>query len=156
MKVNLSKTKMIGTHVDPSVLQSLAHRLGCTTYTIPSSYLGLPLCIGKPRKNMWDNLIERFTWKFASWIGRFLSFGGRITLIRATLASIPINSMSLFQIPISIIQKLEKLMRDFLWSMVEDNRRIHLVDWDLVCLPKKFGGLSIKNLRLLNHVLLGK
>ncbi|KAL4183514.1 hypothetical protein AMTRI_Chr11g98620 [Amborella trichopoda] len=65
MKVNLSKTKMMGIHVDSASLTSLASCLGCSTETTPSSYLGLPLYLGKPKKNMWNNLIQRFTWKFA-------------------------------------------------------------------------------------------
>ncbi|KAL4204981.1 hypothetical protein AMTRI_Chr01g134900 [Amborella trichopoda] len=120
MKVNLSKTKMMGIHVDKTALLSLASRLGCALENLLSSYLGLPLCIGKPKKNMWDSLVERFTWKFASWKVTYVSFGGRITLIRATLASIPIYYMSMFQIPFSVIQILEKLMRDLLWSGVDD------------------------------------
>ncbi|KAL4196105.1 hypothetical protein AMTRI_Chr04g244380 [Amborella trichopoda] len=148
MRVNLSKTKMMGIHVERTALLSLAYRLGCALENLPTSYLGLPLCIGKLKKNMWDSLIERFAWKFASWKGRSLSFEGRITLIQATLASIPIYYMSMIQIPISVIHKLEKLMRDFLWSGVDDTKKIHLVAWDAVCTPKSFGGLGIKNLRI--------
>ncbi|KAL4184649.1 hypothetical protein AMTRI_Chr10g2150 [Amborella trichopoda] len=155
MKVNLKKTKMLGVHIGDTELRSLAQRLGYATETLPSSYLGLPLCLGKPRKELWDDLIQRFTWKF-SWKGRFLSLGGRITLIRATLASIPVYYMSLFQIPISVIQHLEKLMRDFLWSREEGSKKIHIVAWDIVCSPKKFWGLGIKNLRTMNLALLGK
>ncbi|KAL4180541.1 hypothetical protein AMTRI_Chr13g125810 [Amborella trichopoda] len=147
---------MIGILVQNAELESLAQKLGCAIETLPSSYLGLPLCLGKPRKHLWNHLIEKFTWKFASWKGRFLSFGGRITLIRATLASIPIYYMSLFQIPISVIRKLEKSMRDFLWSGLEGSKNYHLIAWDMVCIPKKFGGLDIKNLRTMNLALLGK
>ncbi|KAL4186964.1 hypothetical protein AMTRI_Chr09g36820 [Amborella trichopoda] len=41
MKVKLSKTKMMGIHVEVSILQRLASCLGCTTHTIPSSYFFL-------------------------------------------------------------------------------------------------------------------
>ncbi|KAL4182371.1 hypothetical protein AMTRI_Chr12g275660 [Amborella trichopoda] len=99
MKVNLTKTKMAGIQVQNPELESLANGLGCVVETLSSSNLGLPLCLGMPKKHLWDHLIEKFTWKFASWKGRFLSFGGRITLVRATLASIVIYYMSLFQSP---------------------------------------------------------
>ncbi|KAL4183453.1 hypothetical protein AMTRI_Chr11g98310 [Amborella trichopoda] len=122
MKVNLKKTKMLGVHVGDTELRSLAQRMGCVTETLPSSYLGLALCLGKPRKELWDGLIQRFTRKFSSWKGRFLFLGGRITLNRATLTSIPVYYISLIQIPISVIQRLEKLMRDFLWFGVKGSK----------------------------------
>ncbi|KAL4199256.1 hypothetical protein AMTRI_Chr03g50260 [Amborella trichopoda] len=153
MKVNLIETKMLGIQVQNPELDS---RLGCAIEILPSSYLGLPLCLGKLGKHLWDHLIEKFTWKFASWKGRFLSFGGRITLIRATLASIPIYYKSLFQIPISVIRKLEKLTRDFLWFGFDGPKKYYLIAWDKVCVPKQFGGLGIKILRTLNLALLGK
>ncbi|KAL4195413.1 hypothetical protein AMTRI_Chr05g73250 [Amborella trichopoda] len=107
---------MLGVHVGDTELWSLAQHLGYAMEPLASSYLRFPLCLGKPRKELWDDLTQRFTWKFASWKGWFLSFGGRFILIRATLASIPVCYMSLFQLLISIIQRLEKINEGF--SMV--------------------------------------
>ncbi|WRX29436.1 Reverse transcriptase zinc-binding domain - like 10 [Theobroma cacao] len=59
-----------------------------------------------------------------------LSFGGRITLLKFVLTSMPVFFMSLFQVPHKV-NELEKLQR-FLWGGDEQKRKIHLVKWDKV------------------------
>ena len=61
------------------------------------------------------------------WKGAYFSLGGRITLIQACLSSIPLYYLSLFRIPVSVTNTLEKLKRDFLWSGAGDERKDHLV-----------------------------
>lgn len=74
------------------------------------------------------------------WKARYLSKGGRLTLIKASLASIPIHHMSLFEKPVSVCHKMEMLQREFLWKGEEEDKGMHLVAWDRVCTPKRFGG----------------
>ena len=52
--------------------------------------------------------------------------------------------------------RLEKIQRDFLWGGGALVQKPHLVRWNLVCLDKKKGGLSIRNLALMNNALLSK
>ncbi|RVX20185.1 Transposon TX1 uncharacterized 149 kDa protein [Vitis vinifera] len=81
-----------------------------------STYLGLPL--GTPHKSvaMWDGVEERMRKRLALWKRQFISKGGRITLIRSTLASMSIYLMSLMRIPSVVRLRLEKIQRDFLWG----------------------------------------
>ncbi|KAL4194986.1 hypothetical protein AMTRI_Chr05g71180 [Amborella trichopoda] len=60
MKVNLAKTKMIGVLIANLELHSLALHLGCFIESLPSSYLGLPLCrkthktfMGQPHRKIY-------------------------------------------------------------------------------------------------------
>ncbi|XXG59153.1 hypothetical protein AAC387_Pa04g1283 [Persea americana] len=92
----------------------------------------------------------------SSWKARHLSLGGRITLIQSALANLPIYYMSIIKCPIAIINRIEKLQRDFLWHGREDSKKIHLVNWKLVCSPKDSGGLGLRPLRNMNQALLGK
>ena len=52
--------------------------------------------------------------------------------------------------------RLEKIQRDFLWGGGASQSKLHLVNWSIVCMEKKDGGLGIKNLSRLNKALLGK
>ena len=94
--------------------------------------------------------------RLALWKRHYLSKGGRITLIKSTLASIPIYQMSIFRMPKSVVKRLEKLQRDFLWGGGSTGRKIHLINWEAVCTQKEKGGLGIRRIGLLNKALLGK
>ncbi|KAL4199260.1 hypothetical protein AMTRI_Chr03g50280 [Amborella trichopoda] len=45
--------------------------------------------------------------------------------------------MSLFQIPASVSKRIERLMRNFLWSGSAETKKIHLVSWNKICTHKK-------------------
>jgi hypothetical protein len=62
----------------------------------------------------------------------YLFKGGRITLIKSTLAHMPTYYMSLFPIPTSVSNRLEKIQRDFLWGGLGDEFKNHLVSWSKV------------------------
>lgn len=61
-----------------------------------------------------------------------------------------------FLFPASTIYEIEKILRVFLWSGRELKKGNAKVKWDDVCMPKKEGGLGIKNLRTWNIALLTK
>ncbi|RVX00658.1 hypothetical protein CK203_030413 [Vitis vinifera] len=58
--------------------------------------------------------------------------------------------MSIFRMPKSVVKRLEKLQRDFLWGGGNTGRKIHLVNWKVVCTQKDKGGLGIRRMGLLN------
>ena len=51
---------------------------------------------------------------------------------------------------------MEKLQRDFLWTGIGDDCKIHLVNWSKICSLVKNGGLGIRCLRSFNSALLAK
>ena len=77
-------------------------------------------------------------------------------MIRSTLLILSIYFMSLFVIPKKVRVRLEKIQRDFLWGGGVSQSKSHLVNWSIVCMEKKDGGLGIRNLSRLNNALLGK
>ena len=90
------------------------------------------------------------------WKRQYISKGGRLTLIRSTLSSMSIYFMSLFYLLRKVRLRLEKIQRDFLWGRGALVQKPHLVRWNLVCLDKKKDGLGVRNLALMNSVLLCK
>jgi hypothetical protein len=86
----------------------------------------------------------------------YLSKGGRLTLIKSTLSSLPTYFLFLFLISASVANRIEKLFRDFLWGGLGDEFKYHLVNWYTACSLVSEGGLGIRTLRTFNRALLGK
>ena len=78
--------------------------------------------------------------------------GGRLTLIKSILSSLPTYFLSLFTIPTHVTNKIKRLQRDFLWG----DSKTHLVGWDKVCATLENGGLGVRKLTTFNKTLLGK
>ena len=81
---------------------------------------------------------------------------GRIALIQTCLSHIPSYFLSLFKVPTLVVSKLEKLLREFLWSGTGEGKKDHLLSWEVVCRPKKQGRLGFRKISLRNCALLGK
>jgi len=64
--------------------------------------------------------------------------------------------MQYAKLPKTICDGIEKIQRGFLWGDMEENRKPHLVGWNICCLSKNDGGLSIKSSCLMNKVFLLK
>lgn len=87
LKVNFSKSKLIGIATGNHVLSSFAMALHCLIEDTPFNYLGL-LVGGNPRRMAFcDSIISRVKKRLASWKNKVLSFGGRICLIQSVLSS---------------------------------------------------------------------
>lgn len=81
LKVNLFKSALIGIPVDADHIAQLAEIMGCKVESLSTSYLGLPLSMGCLSTSLWNPVVERIDKKLSAWKARFLSVGGRITLI---------------------------------------------------------------------------
>ena len=155
LRINLAKSEVIpvGEVVE---VEELAVELGCRVGTLPSQYLGLPLGAPNRAPYIWDGVEERVRRRLALWKRQYISKGGRVTLIKSTLASMPIYQMSIFRMPKVVVRRIEKVQRDFLWGEGNMERKVHLVKWEVVCTDKEKGGLGLRKLALLNKALLGK
>lgn len=101
-------------------------------------------------------MLERILTRLDSWKAVLLFKGGRLTLLKSTLASIPNYYVSLFTIPEVVANEIETKFRKFLLNDSGDLHRYHLVDCKSICRPLGCGGLSIRSIRDHSRVMLAK
>ena len=155
LRINLGKSEMVLVS-EVSNLEDLAHILGCKVVSLLMKYLGLPLGAPFKAKSIWNPIIECMEKRLAGWKRLYLSKGGKVTLIKSTLSSLPTYFLSLFPIPAGVAHRLEKIQRDFLWNGMGEETKFHLVSWSKICEPIQNGGLWVKDLQRFNRALLGK
>ena len=85
-----------------------------------------------------------------------LSVGGREVLIKAVAQAIPTYTMSCFQIPKSICDDIEGIMRKFWWGQRGCESKVAWVFWKKMCKSKLNGGIGFRNLRAFNLAMLAK
>ncbi|GLT98279.1 hypothetical protein SLE2022_157910 [Rubroshorea leprosula] len=156
LKINFSKSILYGVNVDNQWIDMAAQILNCKHGSLPFTYLGLPVGGNPHRISFWKPMIEKFRSKLASWKGRLLSSGGRLTLLKSVLSALPLFYFSLFKVPKGILNELVKIQKNFLWGGLDNSKKIAWVNWEKACLAKSKGGLGIPNLAIRNTALLGK
>ncbi|KAK0605740.1 hypothetical protein LWI29_030217 [Acer saccharum] len=143
-------------NVTDHISRALAATCGSPITNDLGNYLGVPLIHGRITKGTYAEIVEKTHKRLASWKSASLSFVGRCTLIKAVTSAIPVYAMQSIKLPLEICSKLDKINRDFLWGSSVDSKKIHLVNWDTVCLPRNLGGLGIKKTKKVNQALLAK
>ena len=64
--------------------------------------------------------------------------------------------MSMYLLPKSKTDKLDKQWRSFFWQGGGQKKKYHLLRWEIINKSKKYGGLGIKNIQKMNISLLCK
>lgn len=155
--LNLAKSKVIPFALDepPAWLQNM----GCTI-SEPGEvlrYLGAPFGCELLVSQMHIFCLDKIGARLSSWSTRFLSFAGRVLLIKHVLQAIPIYHMMLLKSSDGLARKIIALSRGFLWGQnVNGGKRIPLVAWDKLARPKLEGGLGLKDFRSHSDALLSK
>lgn len=155
LHINYEKSMWIPINIKDGACIRANLTLGCRQSQFPTTYLGMPLTIRMPTINLFMSLIKQFESKLEGWKGKLILRGGMLQLVNLVLSSIPIYFMACFQLPKWVIHRLDRIKRSFLWEKNEENKiGISLINWDTVCLPRKWGGMGVSNLWCRNISLL--
>ena len=103
-----------------------------------------------------SHLVERITMRTKCCTNKFLSFAGRLLLVKTVIFSIQVYWSCIFILPKSIIKKIEQIMRNYLWKGDETNSKGAKVAWEDLCVSLDEGGLNIKNLETWNIAAMAK
>ncbi|XP_071687637.1 uncharacterized protein [Rutidosis leptorrhynchoides] len=156
LKVNLKKSSLYGIGVPKPEVEDMAKAIDCSAGSTPFTYLGLPIGVPSTKASSWHPIIEKFEKRLSDWKAKTISYGGRLTLIKSVLSSLPLYYFSLFHAPTKVINSLEAIRRKFFWGGSESNNKINWIKWELILSPYDKGGLNIGSLFCKNISLLCK
>lgn len=145
LRMNPSKSHLIVGRAYNQVSMDIS--LNIEALDLHASYLGLPLFTGRLTKNICSPLINKVRQRLENWKASTLSFTGRVELIISTLSSFHLFWSMAFPLPFSVLTELDKVCRQFLWVDTDEKRKIHMISWDCICLPKTKGGLGIRKIK---------
>ncbi|XP_021717782.1 uncharacterized protein LOC110685546 [Chenopodium quinoa] len=111
--------------------------------TIPFKYLGVPLSLKKLTTQQCKPLVNKITSRIESWAVRFLSYAGRLKLIKSVLFGIQTYWAQIFILPKKIMKEIESRFKAFLWTGKANPTKKSLVAWKTICFLKSCGGWNV-------------
>jgi len=118
LKVNFHKSLLVGINIGDSWLTEATSILNFKVGKITFLYLGLSIG-GDPRRlAFWEPMMNTIKTRQSGWQSRFISFGGRLVLLKSVLTSLPIYALSFFRSPSGIISSIETIFKFFFWEGV--------------------------------------
>nr|GFC59472.1 RNA-directed DNA polymerase, eukaryota, reverse transcriptase zinc-binding domain protein [Tanacetum cinerariifolium] len=102
----------------------------------------------------WDEVIDKMVNRLFKWKMKTLSIRGRLTLLKAVFGSMPIYHMSIFKVPMLVLQRMESIRCYFFNGNDLDSKRSIWVSWNKVLTSKEKGGLGVSSLFALNRALM--
>lgn len=109
LKVNFSKSHLVGVNVTASWLSEAAMVINCKVGSIPFLYMVLPISGNACHLSFWKPLINRIKSKLSGWNSNHLSLGGRLVLLKFVISSLPVYALYFFMDPSLIVSSFESI-----------------------------------------------
>ncbi|PKU82762.1 Putative ribonuclease H protein [Dendrobium catenatum] len=123
-----NKTKsgfVISKNVNHNRVMDIKNLSGFSQVVLPLKYLGIPLFKGRKKTFLFEELISKVHNRLSSWDSNFLSFGGRLVLIKSVLALIPVYSFQVLLPPKNVCLRIDRILNKFFWRGSSTNSKIH-------------------------------
>ncbi|XP_015168633.1 uncharacterized protein [Solanum tuberosum] len=145
--INKAKSHfMAPTNTPSDVILLIEEITGFSQKSSPITYLGCPLYIGRQRIIYYSELVAKVVKKISDWQSRILSFGGKATLIKHVLQSIPIHTMAAISPPKTTIRYIKRVTADFFWGWDNEKRKYHWASWENLSFPYEEGDIGVRQL----------
>jgi hypothetical protein len=112
--------------------------------------------VGRSKKETFAFIKDRLWKRINSWRSRPLSKAGKEVMIKSVLQAIPEYVMSIYLLPDSLIDDIERMINAFWWGGGNNNKGIRWLAWDKMAFPKERGGLGFRHFRMFNMAMVAK
>ncbi|XP_048634841.1 uncharacterized protein LOC125608411 [Brassica napus] len=151
LSISIAKSSIFTSGLTEAETESIIAVSGISEGSLPVRYLGLPLNSRKLSMTQCEPMMQQIRSKISAWTSKYLSFAGRQVLISTVIAGITNFWCGAFVLPKECIHAIDKMCNAFLWKGTLEGRYVARVAWDTVTLPKKQGGLGLRNLEQWNR-----
>ena len=155
-KVHPGKSKILFSSNVTRRKRFICRKLGIHATTNLGSYLGFPILHQNRAGAAYNFVVEKIQNKLAGWKTKPLLRAGKLVLAKTSAAPVVEYYMQCQALPTKVCDTVDKIIRDFLWGSTEEKRRMHMVNWDTVTLPKELGGLGLHSMKYRNLAILAK
>jgi len=156
LDINTSKSSIYFSGVVVSLKQAILLDTGFSEGSFPFRYLGVPLSPHRLLASQLSPLLHKLEAAIQAWVGKHLTYAGRLELIKSVLYGMVQFWVSIFPMPCAVIRHITCLCRNFLWTGDICRSKSALVAWKTVCLPKNEGGLGLLNIQISNNSFIAK
>lgn len=152
LKSNQGKNSIYFGGVSLDIQQQILQDFGLVKGELSFKYLGVPLSARKLTVLQCQPLIKKITARIDSWTSKFISYAGRVQLIRPVLFSMQMYWCQVFLLPQKVIKLIQSVCKTFLWTGSSGDSKRSLVAWETLILPKLDGGMNLTCLKTQNKV----
>ncbi|GJY51090.1 RNA-directed DNA polymerase, eukaryota [Tanacetum coccineum] len=124
LKINMQRSKLMGIGVAVREIDQEASFVGCSTFKTPFYYLGVMVGGSMSRIHTWDDVINKISSRLSKLKLKTLSIGGRLTLLKSVLGPLPFCHMSIFKVPMGVLEKMEAIRRIFFIGAEGQDRKM--------------------------------
>ncbi|GLT96594.1 hypothetical protein SLE2022_142040 [Rubroshorea leprosula] len=64
--------------------------------------------------------------------------------------------MQVMWLPSSIHKEIDRISKNFLWGLVDEKQKLHLIGWETICQSKAHGGLGFRSAKNANITAMSK
>ncbi|GKE48966.1 hypothetical protein Tco_1480224 [Tanacetum coccineum] len=131
------KSKLIEISVSSDKVDQAAKKIRCAILQVPFSYLGSKVGCLMSRIQSWSEIVNNILTRLSKWKLKTLSIGGRLTILKSVLSSLPIYHMSLFKVPAKVLLNMESIICHFFNGIEHNGKKPIWVKWNKFWLLKK-------------------
>ncbi|GJY81936.1 RNA-directed DNA polymerase, eukaryota, reverse transcriptase zinc-binding domain protein [Tanacetum coccineum] len=116
LKTNYSKSTIIFGSMNDKDKQNILEFIPFKVERLHVRYLGDSLSSKRIGVSNCKVLLDKVKGRISNWKNKYLSYAGRLQLIASVLESIHVYWASMFLLPLTVINDINKILKDFLWN----------------------------------------
>nr|GEX49948.1 RNA-directed DNA polymerase, eukaryota, reverse transcriptase zinc-binding domain protein [Tanacetum cinerariifolium] len=142
LRINMNKSNLMGIFMDSNKVKHAAVKIGCLVFKTSFNYLRSIVGDLMSRIQSWHDVTEGMHTRLSKWKLKTFSIGGRLTLLKYVLGVIPIYHMSIFKVPMKVLQNMKSICARFFNGADVNSKKPSWVRWKSVLLLKMLAVLG--------------